>query len=141
MTLYGSQYLENTIQSADPLGLVRLLYEGAIDSLLRARACLAAGQVRERSAALSKAMEIVLELQSSLNLEQGGEIAPALAQLYAYIQNRLAAANAEQRRAPLDEALSLLMILYDGWKDLGGEPAGGIAAPVESTAPSPGFTL
>ena len=129
--MYGSRYLENQVLSTDSVGLVRLLYERAIDSLRHAQQMLAQGRIRERSTAISKAMEIVLELQSSLDLERGGEIAVNLAQLYVYIQERLAAANAERKAAALDEAMRLLLILYDGWKDI----SAGAAAEVSAVGP------
>ena len=115
--MYASGYLDNKVFSADPIGLVCLLYEGAIDSLLQARAFLQEGRIQERSAAISKAMQIVLELQSSLDEQRGGEIALGLAQLYAHIQERLVEANAEQKLPPLEEALSLLSIVHQGWKE------------------------
>jgi flagellar protein FliS len=107
---------------------VRLLYEGAIDWLQKARTCLQQGRIAERSAAISQAMEIILELQGSLDLERGGEIARALAPLYAYIQQRLAEANAKQQREPLEEALSLLMTLHQGWKDISAAPPSRVTA-------------
>ena len=125
--MYASGYLENKVFAADPVGLVCLLYEGAIDSLLQARACLQEGRIHERSEAISKAMRIVLELQSSLDEERGGEISRGLAQLYAYIQERLAETNAQQKIGPLEEALRLLSIVDEGWK----------AAAVEAVAAPP----
>lgn len=118
-----NRYLENQVLSSDPIGLVRLLYAGAIDSISQARLFLQEGRIRERSAAISKAMQIVLELQASLDLERGREIARSLAQLYLYVQERLLEANAEQKPAPLEEALRLLRILEEGWKEIASQPA------------------
>ncbi len=135
-----TRYLENQVASADPIGLVQLLYAGAIDSLQQARAFLLAGRIPERSAAISKAMQIILELQSSLDLERGGEIAVSLARLYAYVQERLAEANAQQKPAALEEALNLLLTLQEGWKEAALVP---VAAPAEPAAAgsSAGWTL
>lgn len=108
-------YLENQVLSADPIGLVQLLYAGAIDALLQARALLQEGKIPERSAAINKAMQIILELSSSLDMERGGEIAQNLARLYIYIQERLAEANGRQKLPPLEEAVQLLLILQQGW--------------------------
>ena len=59
----------------------------------------------------------VVKLQASLDPQGGGEIARGLAELYAYIQERLVEANAEQKLAPLEEALNLLSIVHEGWKE------------------------
>jgi len=111
-----SGYLENEVLSADPIGLVRLLYDGAIESLLQARAFFNQGRIRERSSAINKTMLIVLELQSSLDGERGGEIARNLAQLYAYVQERLTEANGQQKPQALEEALKVMSTLHEGWK-------------------------
>lgn len=135
-----TRYLENQVNSADPIGLVQLLYEAAIDSLRQARTFFEQGLVPQRSAAISKAMQIVLELQSSLDMERGGEIAAGLAQLYVYVQERLTEANGQQRPAALEEALQVLLILEDGWK----QAASGLAAPppvVAGIADQAGWTL
>ncbi len=127
--------------SVDPMGLVRLLYEGAIDSLLQARAFLKEGRIRERSAAISKAMQIILELQGSLDMERGGQIAQRLAQLYVYIQERLAEANGQQELPPLDEALKLLNVLYGGWKEVALETIAAKTFEQAAGRPSVGWTL
>lgn len=134
-----TRYLENQVLGAEPVELVQMLYAGAIDALRQARHHFAEGRIAERAAAISKAMQIVVELQSSLDLEQGGEIAQGLAQLYIYIQERLIEANGEQKRAPLEEALSLLLIVEEGWKEAAQQIRTPVPAqPVENTV---GWTL
>jgi flagellar protein FliS len=116
--MFSARYLENQVLSADPIGLVLLLYEGARDAVRRARQFLVEGRIQERSEAITKAMQIVAELQASLDVERGGEMAQRLGQLYAFIQERLVEANAEQKLAPLEEAAGILAILHEGWKEI-----------------------
>ncbi len=137
MSSFG--YLENQVLSADPVGLVRLLYAGAIDALLQAREFLKEGKIHERSRAISKAMQIVLELQGSLDMKRGGEIAQGLSVLYTYIQERLVEANAEQKPASLEEAIQLLSIVQEGWKEAA-EPGPVAAGPNLSSGSSLGWT-
>jgi flagellar protein FliS len=106
------------ILGASPLELVRALYGGAIQSIRIARAALANGQIRERSAAITKACAIVQELTVSLDKDAGGEVAAGLAELYVYIHRRLGEANIEQSDAPLAEAQRLLETLLEGWNQL-----------------------
>ncbi len=137
-----STYLENQVLGADPLTLVRLLYEAAMKSLLEARGHFHDGAIPERSAAITKAMQIVVELQASLEFGRGGEIAQALALLYAYIQERLVEANGQKNPAALDEALRLLTILYEGWKEVSLAPSMPPPAEAAVAAGSPaGWTL
>ena len=82
-------YLEERILSADPLELVRILYHGCSDAVREARRRLEEGDVTKRSAAISKAQGILIELTHSLDRSRGGEIADRLAELYDYMTRRL----------------------------------------------------
>ena len=68
------EYVENDLLDKDPWDLVCLLYSKAIEKLNQAVSHLDSGDIDERSKAISRAMEILLELTSSLNGEAGGEV-------------------------------------------------------------------
>jgi flagellar protein FliS len=108
-------YLEGRVLSADPLELVRLLYHGCSDAVREARRRLADGDIAGRSAAISKAYDILAELANSLDLARGGEIGHRLAGLYDYMMRRLVEANLEQKDASLAEVLGLLATLTEAW--------------------------
>jgi flagellar protein FliS len=108
-------YLENRIESADPIQLVRLLYQGATASVREARSHLAAGEIMARSRAISKAHAILTELFQSLDHERGGVLSQRLAQLYDYMQRRLLESNAKQIDEPMAEVLGLLSTLGEAW--------------------------
>jgi len=108
-------YFENEILSADPVRLVQLLYRGVIDAIARARLCLAGGDIRGRSRAITQAFRILVELGSSLDHSRGGEVSRNLAELYDYMQRRLIHANATQTDAPLEETELLLATLEEAW--------------------------
>jgi len=109
-------YLEAEVIAANPLQLVRLLYRGALDSIAAARRHLRQGEIRTRSAAISKAMAIVAELARSLDPQGSGELSQNLRELYGYVQTLLIEANVGQSDAPLAEAEKLLSILLEGWE-------------------------
>jgi len=111
-------YLENRVLSADPLELVRLLYQGTIGAVQDARHHLAKGRIAERSRAISRACAMLGELAGALDRTSGGEIATRLAALYDYMQRKLLEANFQQADAPLGEVLSLLATLAEGWNSI-----------------------
>ncbi len=115
-------YLEERILSADPLELVRLLYDGAIGAVREARQALAAGDIRARSQAISKASAIVLELNAALHHSRGWALSQRLAALYDYIFKRLLDANIQQIDAPLAEVLGLLSTLAEAWRQIANQP-------------------
>jgi flagellar secretion chaperone FliS len=111
-------YEEEEILSADPLTLVRWLYRGAIEAVEMARRRLAVRDIRGRSAAISKAVEILGELIASLHHEGASEVSRRLVELYDYMQRRLLAAHFEQADAPLAEVLQLLRTLAEAWNQM-----------------------
>jgi flagellar protein FliS len=112
-----AEYDEHEVLERDPIELVCLLYGKAIEKLSLARTLAGDEQIRERNTAIARASEIVIELQSSLDAEKGGEIALNLARLYEYVQQRLATGLAERSDEALAEAGQLLETLAEGWKD------------------------
>ena len=129
-------YRQGRILTADPLELVRLLYQGAVDAVTKARTHLAKGEILERSAAVTRAMEIVTELNGSLNHADGGEISRNLERLYAYMLQRLLEANLKQIDKPLAEVLGLLTTLAEAWTTIA-DNQGRRARPAEIVLESP----
>jgi flagellar protein FliS len=109
------RYLETEVFSADPIKLVCMLYRGAIEATASARRYLAARDIRRRSNEIMRVVAILQELSHSLDPKYPA-ISRPLRELYAYMQTRLLAANAQQIDAPLAEVEQLLSTLLDGWK-------------------------
>jgi flagellar protein FliS len=113
----SAAYLESHVLSADPLELICLLYQHAIDQVREARRYLASGQIPERCQAISKALAAVGELNNALDHQAGGAISSNLEQLYTYITLRLTEANLRRDDKALAEVESLLETLSSGWKE------------------------
>ena len=109
------RYLENEVLNAHPVKLVQILYRAAIESVGAARRHVQQGNIRERSRAITRTMGMINELAISLNHSAGGEISRNLAELYAYMQNRLMEANSRQVEPPLAEVETLLSTLLEAW--------------------------
>jgi flagellar protein FliS len=108
-------HIEASLLTAEPVELVRTLYRGALDAVSEARCCLAASDPAGRSAAVSKAVNILRELAFSLNPASEPAMARNLLELYDYMQRRLLAAHLERSEAPLAEVASLLATLAEAW--------------------------
>ncbi len=135
-------YLESEVLAASPVGLIRLLYRGAVDAVRAARTCLKAADIAGRSAQITKAARILTELSVSLDHANGGEISRGLAELYDYMQRRLNEANFHQVEAPLAEVEGLLSTLLEAWERISGvdsEPANAYAA-VAAAEPHQSFS-
>jgi flagellar secretion chaperone FliS len=114
VTLHDA-YLENRVLSADPLELICLVYQHAIDMVHDARGHLADGNIPARSRSISRAIAAISELDLSLDHAAGGEISRNLAELYRYMRQRLTEANLHRQDAPLAEVISLLSTLAEAW--------------------------
>jgi flagellar protein FliS len=123
----GARYREMEIKTATPEMVVVKLYEGALRLIRSAKASQEAGQIAARATAIGKALAIVNELQQSLNLELGGEIARNLDSLYFYINDRLIEANIRGSVQPLDEASGVLSTLNEAWVEISKRPRGAAA--------------
>ncbi|HZO54221.1 MAG TPA: flagellar export chaperone FliS [Bryobacteraceae bacterium] len=116
MNPYASRSsLECEVLQADGVGLIRMLYRGALESIRGAKECLDAGNIGGRSRHISRANEILAELMLSVDREQGSELAVNLIELYDYILHLVTQAHVEQRDKPLVEAAHLLQTLLEGW--------------------------
>lgn len=135
-------YLESKILSADPVELIRLLYQAAIEAVGHARRHLAEGDVAARSRQISKAHAILTELALSLDHEAGGSISRNLAELYDYMQRRLLDAHVRQADEPLAEVAGLLTTLLEGWNHCRLEPAP-VGEPVQASylEPAPEYAV
>ena len=111
-----ANYLAQKTLSAEPLELVAMLYLKAITEVREARRQLAEGNIASRSKAISKAYEVISELDASLNMEAGGDLSKRLRALYGYCLVRLLDANMHQEDEPLAEVLGLLSTLSEGWQ-------------------------
>jgi flagellar protein FliS len=112
-------------QSSSPVELVVMLYDGAIRFVLEARDAMARRDVPARTAAVSRALAIVAELQNTLNVKEGGEVARELDRLYAYISARLLDVTSTADDGAAEEIHKLLRTLREGWSQIA---AGGAAA-------------
>ena len=121
-------YLENEVLTAEPLKLVVLLYQGALDSLAAARWQSEAGNQLARRRSIDKALAIVSELTRSLDMSRGGEVSAQLARLYQYIQGRLMHTRQSSSDHALGEVERLLSTLLEGWSECEHKEARGAAS-------------
>lgn len=109
-------YRTTQAQTGSPLELVVLLYDGALRFLAGAERALAAGDLAARGTAISKALAIVNQLQSTLDMAQGGAVAEELDRLYDFVQDCLLRATRDHDVAALTQAQGVLASLADAWR-------------------------
>lgn len=121
---YSQVGIETGIMSASPHQLVLMLFDGALAAIARARHAMSRGEIAEKGAAITKAIDILGSgLKASLDFEQGGELAARLAALYDYMGDRLFHANLKNDEAALEEVQRLLGELRSAWQEIADDPA------------------
>lgn len=108
-------YYQTHVQSRSPLELVVMLYDGALRFCDQAATAMDAGDMPAKAAAMSRAFAILAELQNTLNVKDGGDVALQLDALYAHMNDRLVDANIQRSSAPIREVMRLLTPLRDAW--------------------------
>jgi len=112
-------YQKNKYETASPHKLIWLLYDGAINNLRRAQAAIDQSESNEANRFILKAQDIIYELMSCLNEEQGGEIARNLREIYFYCVNQLIQANIRKEKALLQEVEGYIDSLRSAWIEIG----------------------
>ncbi|MEG6504440.1 flagellar export chaperone FliS [Nitratidesulfovibrio sp. 1201_IL3209] len=101
-------YLQTQVTTTTQGELLLLLYDGAIKFLTQAKEKIAERDYAAKGILISKALDIVNELDASLNMEKGGELAQNLHKLYFYCSTRLLNANLKMDVALIDEVIKIL---------------------------------
>ncbi|MGB4459117.1 MAG: flagellar export chaperone FliS, partial [Defluviitoga tunisiensis] len=108
----------NSVKTASPTKLVELLYKNSIERLEKAVKAIEKNNLIEANHEIIRVEEIILELNVSLNIEKGGEVAKNLRLLYNYIYEQLIQANLKKDIDTLTEVKSLIKDLYETWREV-----------------------
>ena len=117
---YRQVDLNSQVLSTSPHGLIGLLFKELRSCLQGAMAAIGRQDVAAKVRLIGKASRLIDEgLMSSLDVGAGGEVAANLQRLYSYCLLRIAHANARNDEAALQEVLTLLEPVIDGWSQIG----------------------
>jgi flagellar secretion chaperone FliS len=117
-------YQEANFLSADPIKLVRMCYERAISSLKLARDSYIDRDYEAKGHALLKTLDIIHELNVSLDMEKGGEIAKNLRALYLFMTQSLIEADLKKDLAVFEDVIRMLAELESAWQGLASGKSG-----------------
>lgn len=120
---YGQQqYKKTQVATVDRGRLIVLLYEGAISFLMKSKACLDDNDIPSACNFINRAQDIIEELNSSLNMDEGGDIAANLRRLYMFMGDELVKAKIKQNGDTLDDVIRMLSTLNDAWRQAVASP-------------------
>jgi flagellar protein FliS len=111
-----NEYTQNAILTATPEKLVEMLYQKAVE--LIGEALLNIKNAERRNKYLVQAEEIVLYLNTILDMEKGGEISQNLRSLYDFIYRQMIEGNVNADPEKLKISKELLEELLETWKEV-----------------------
>ena len=120
----ANRYQETAINTATPVKLVVLLYQGAIRFMQKAVSDIESKNLEGKRDSVGHALAIIQELHATLNLERGGEIAAELDRLYDFVTARILEASTRLDARPLKEALHVMTDLVGAWEQIAEQGAG-----------------
>jgi flagellar protein FliS len=112
------EYRKQAVYNASPVGLVVMLYDGALQFMEAGKAAMLRKDLVEQSSNLQRAQKIVSHLMSTLDMEKGGEVSSNLMPLYQYVYRKLVEANVNDQSDLIDECVKIFSELREGWSKL-----------------------
>jgi len=116
---YAEVHTTSGVGDGSPHRLIQMLMEGFLARINSAKGAIQHGDMEAKSGYISKAIGIVGGLNEALNLEQGGELAVNLRQLYEYMNIRLLQASQENSQEKLEEVAGLMKDIKEAWDAIG----------------------
>lgn len=121
-------YFQTQVTTTSQGEIVVMLYDAAIKFMNQAKDMLAKNDMAGKGIAISKALDIINELSSTLNMEKGGTLASNLQGLYTFSTGRLAQANLKKDPGMVDDVLKIFAGLRSAYAQVLDEPEAKAAA-------------
>jgi len=118
---YKKVSVDSQLSSASPHKVVQMLMSGAIERLIQGKAAMAQGNIPVKGERLGKALDIIISLRGCLSMEDGGDIASNLDQLYEFMITQITTANQENIPQPIDDVIDIIREIKSAWDQIPSE--------------------
>jgi flagellar protein FliS len=116
-------YFQTQVSTTTQGDLLIMLFDAALKFLGQAKEKMAEKNYAQKGILISKALDILTELQGTLNSSKGGELADRLQKLYFFCSSRLLTANLKMDATKIDEVVHILTGLRDAFNEANGKVA------------------
>jgi flagellar protein FliS len=113
------------VADASPTRLVQIMFEHILSNLAAAQGCmhrikdnLPLNEVVAKGKAVGKAVRLISQLNGTLDMERGGQVAANLRALYLYMLNRLTVANVTNDPGIVTEVSGLVRQIKTSWDQI-----------------------
>lgn len=109
-------YQETAVLTQNRGRLIVMLYDGALRFLRQALDDLQRRDDAAKGMHIRKALDIIYELNTVLDMENGGPVAQNLRSLYNFMQHHLSEANSKRDPQMIRDVIGLLEELNQSWR-------------------------
>jgi flagellar protein FliS len=134
---YQSVKSESMAHGGKGVELVVMLYDGIIESLVKAQGHIERKEWRDAGRQFARALTIVAGLRETLDFERGQPVADNLFSFYNALSAQLIKAQARRDVALLQECIKMISEVKDSWVQLA---KAAVATPVKALTSSPSET-
>lgn len=110
-------YQVSAIETASPEQLTLMCYDGALKFMRRAERACEEGNLAKLSEWTGRAQAVVNELNITLNMEAGGEIARNLREIYLFANRHLSQSAIKRDTDGIRQCMALIQTLRDSWAE------------------------
>ena len=111
-------YRKSSIEGASTIGLMIVLFDTLAGDLRRAAASLRKNDIESRTRELNHAALVISQLESWLDLENGGESALTLSRFYAYLRAKMMEAAGTKSATLLETQIEMILHVRSAWQQL-----------------------
>jgi len=118
---YKKVSVDSQLTAASPHKIVQMLMAGAIERLIQGKAAMQVGNIPVKGERLGKALDIIISLRSCLSMDDGGDIAKNLDQLYEFMITQISAANHKNDPQSIDDVIDIIREIKSAWDQIPSE--------------------
>jgi flagellar secretion chaperone FliS len=108
-------YQVSAIETASPEQLTLMCYDGALRFMRKAQRACEEGDLARLNEWTGRAQAVLNELNVTLNMEAGGEIAANLRDIYLFVNRHMSQASIQRDTAAIGQCMELVAGLRDSW--------------------------
>jgi flagellar protein FliS len=114
----ASSYRQAAVRAASPIHLVVVLYEQLLKDLRLALSAIERGDIPARTHEVDHALAVVAQLQGTLDMEQGGDVARNLEEFYNLLRLSLLVTDPTAATHVFPKQISNVLLLRQAWAQL-----------------------
>ncbi len=111
-------YRKSAIEGASSIGLIIVLFDTLAGNLRRAAAAIRKNDIEKRCRELNHAALVLGQLETWIDINQGGESAQTLARFYAYLRAKMMEAAVTKSASLLETQIDMILHVRSAWQKL-----------------------